>query len=67
LIQKILDNHKTLKETYYEKMDKLRETFDFNNQNETFDKLLKYSDELEQEILKHFGKLNSGLYFGYLK
>jgi hypothetical protein len=58
LIQKILDNHKTLKETYYEKMDKLRETFDFNNQNETFDKLLKYSDELEQEILKHFALQN---------
>ena len=54
MIQKILDNHKNLKEVYYEKMDKLRETFDFNNPDVTFEKLLIYSDELEKEILHHF-------------
>jgi hypothetical protein len=54
MIQKILDNQKNLKELYYEKMDKLRETFDFNNQNETFNKLLEYSNELEKEIENHF-------------
>jgi hypothetical protein len=54
VIQKILDNHKVLQELYYEKMDKLRETFDFNNPNETFDKLLEYSNELEKEIENHF-------------
>jgi hypothetical protein len=65
MIEKILDNHKNLKEVYYEKMDKLRETFDFNNQDITFDKLLEYSNELEKEIIKHFeiqnrlsGKIN---------
>jgi len=54
MIQKILDNHKVLQELYYEKMDKLRETFDFNNQDETFNKLLEYSDELQKEIENHF-------------
>jgi len=54
VIQKILDNHKILKELYYEKMDKLRETFDFNNQEITFAQLSKYSDELEKEINNHF-------------
>jgi hypothetical protein len=54
VIQKILDNHKVLQELYYEKMDKLRETFDFNNPNETFDKLLEYSNELAKEIENHF-------------
>jgi hypothetical protein len=65
MIEKILDNHKNLKEVYYEKMDKLSETFDFNNQDITFDKLLEYSNELEKEIIKHFeiqnrlsGKIN---------
>jgi len=54
MIQKIINNHKNLKEIYYEKMDKLRETFDFNNPDVTFEKLLIYSDELEKEILHHF-------------
>jgi hypothetical protein len=54
MIQKILDNHKILKEIYYEKMDKLRETFDFNNQDITYEKLLEYSNELEKEIINHF-------------
>ena len=54
MIQKILDNQENLKKVYYEKMDKLRETFDFNNPDVTFEKLVKYSDELEKEILNHF-------------
>jgi len=54
MIQKILDNQENLKKVYYEKMDKLRETFDFNNPDVTFEKLVKYSDELEKEILHHF-------------
>jgi hypothetical protein len=58
MIQKILNNHKILKELYYEKMDKLRETFDFNNQDITFNKLLEYSNELEKEINNHFSLQN---------
>jgi hypothetical protein len=58
MIQKILDNQKNLKELYYEKMDKLRETFDFNNQDITFNKLLEYSNELEKEINNHFDLQN---------
>jgi len=54
LIQKILDNQKNLKKIYYEEMDKLRETFDFNNQDETFNKLLEYSNKLAKEIETHF-------------
>jgi len=54
LIQQILDNQKNLKKVYYEQMDKLREIFDFNNPNETFDKLLEYSNKLEKEIENHF-------------
>ena len=54
MIQQILDNQKNLKKVYYEQMDKLREIFDFNNPNETFDKLLEYSNKLEKEIENHF-------------
>ena len=54
MIQKILDNQKNLKKIYYEEMDKLRETFDFNNQDETFNKLLEYSNKLAKEIETHF-------------
>jgi len=58
VIQKILNNHKILKEIYYDKMDKLRENFDFNNQDITFNKLLEYSNELEKEIENHFALQN---------
>jgi hypothetical protein len=54
MIKPILDNQSILKDLYYQKLDKLRETFDFNNQDITFKQMLEYSSTLKQEIIKHF-------------
>ncbi len=54
MINKIIEDQKTLKELYYEKLDKLRETFDFNNPTPTFEDMQKYASTLQEEIKKHF-------------
>ena len=54
MIDKILTNQKILKELYYEKLDKLRETFDFNNPTPTFEDMQNYASILQEEIKKHF-------------
>ena len=54
MINKIIENQKILKELYYKKLDKLRETFDFNNPTPTFEDMQKYASFLQQEIQKHF-------------
>ena len=54
MIKKIINNHNNLKNIFYNKIDKLRETFDFNNQDITFKELEKYSTILEEEIKTHF-------------
>ena len=54
MIKKIIDNHNNLKDIFYNKLDKLREDFDFNNQDITFKELEEYSTILENEIKKHF-------------
>ena len=54
MVKKIVNNHNNLNDIFYNKLDKLRETFDFNNQDITFKELEKYSTVLENEIKKHF-------------
>ncbi len=54
MLKKIIDNHDNLKDIFYNKLDKLRENFDFNNPDVTFKKLEEYSNILENEIKKHF-------------
>jgi hypothetical protein len=54
MITPILENQKILKELYYEKLDTLRETFDFNNQSKTFNEMEEYASSLQEEIKKHF-------------
>ena len=54
MIDKIIDNQKILKDLYYNKLDKLREDFDFNNPTPTFDKMFEYSSQIQQEIKNHF-------------
>jgi len=54
MINKILENHKTLNSLYYEKLDKTREVFDFNNPTPTFQEIEKWGKELKKEITKHF-------------
>ena len=54
MISSILNNQKTLKDIYYNKLDKLRETFDFNNQKATFEDMEKYAINLENELKNHF-------------
>jgi len=54
MIDKIIKNQTILKNLYYEKLDKLRETFDFNNPTPTFEEMQKYASNLQEEIKKHF-------------
>ena len=54
MIQNILDNQTILKDLYYNKLDKLRETFDFNNPTPTFEEMENYASTLQEEIKKHF-------------
>jgi len=54
MINKIIENQKTLKDIYYNKLDKLRETFDFNNQTKTFNEMQTYAQTLQNELNKHF-------------
>jgi len=54
IINKILEHQTILKNIYYEKMDKLREEFDFNNPTPTFEKLKNYIIEMETELIRHF-------------
>jgi len=54
MIKTILDNQTILKDIYYNKLDKLRETFDFNNPNITFIKMEEYATNLQNEIKNHF-------------
>jgi hypothetical protein len=54
MINTIIENQKTLKNIYYSKLDKLRETFDFNNQDITFEDMQKYALSLENELKNHF-------------
>ena len=59
MLKKIIDNHDNLKDIFYNKLDKLRENFDFNNPDVTFKKLEEYSNILENEIKKHFAMQES--------
>jgi len=54
MIQNILDNQTILKDLYYNKLDKLRETFDFNNPTPTFEEMENYASILKKEIQNHF-------------
>jgi len=54
VIDKIIKNQIILKKLYYEKLDKLRETFDFNNPAPTFKDMQNYASLLQEEIKKHF-------------
>ena len=54
MIDKIIKNQIILKKLYYEKLDKLRETFDFNNPAPTFKDMQNYASLLQEEIKKHF-------------
>jgi len=54
MIKNIIENQKILKNLYYNKLDKLRETFDFNNQTPTFENMQKYALELQTELKNHF-------------
>ncbi len=54
MIKQILNNQKDLKYHYYEKLDKLRETFDFQNQTHSFEQTQKYAKLLKQKIQQHF-------------
>ena len=54
MIKSILNHQKVLTTLYYEKLDKLREDFDFNNPTPTFDKMFEYSSQIQQEIKNHF-------------
>ena len=54
MITKIIENQKTLKNLYYENLDKVRETFDFNNPTPTFKEMEKYATLLQNEIKTHF-------------
>jgi hypothetical protein len=53
MIDKIINNQTNLK-NIYNKLDKLREVFDFNNPTPTFKKVELYTEEIQQEIRKHF-------------
>jgi len=54
MIESILNHQKILTTLYYEKLDKLREEFDFNNPAPTFEKMFEYASQLQQEIKNHF-------------
>jgi hypothetical protein len=54
MINQIIENQKILKDIYYNKLDKLRETFDFNNPTPTFENMQQYATLLQEEIKNHF-------------
>ena len=54
MIEKILSHHKVLNNLYYEKLDKIREEFDFNNQNIYFEEMQQYATHLKEKIIYHF-------------
>jgi len=54
MITKILKNQEILKNLYYNQLDKLRETFDFNDQEKTFNEMENIATNLNKEITKHF-------------
>jgi len=54
MLTKLIDNQKTLKDIYYNKLDKLRETFDFNNQELYFNDMQNYATLLKEALKQHF-------------
>jgi len=54
MLNKIIKNQLKLKELYYDKLDKIRETFDFNNPNPSFENMKIYASLLQNEIINHF-------------
>jgi len=54
MIIKIIQNQNILKNIYYNKLDKLRETFDFNNQTSSFEIMEIESLNLKNELKNHF-------------
>ena len=68
MIEPILKNHSNLKNLFYQKLDKVREEFDFNNPSASYQKVIEIGESLKEELIKHFelqlllkGKVNSGV------
>ena len=53
MIQKIINNHKNLNVLYH-KLDSVKEDFDFNNIDESFDKIYQNALQLKQALQEHF-------------
>ena len=54
MLEKIINNQQVIKNIYYNELDKLRETFDFNNQDETFYQMQILANKIKDELIQHF-------------